>query len=133
MLFLSHNKWPDMGKISVTNSNTYLASYMLRFFKIPKTTYCNHVIKIHVRRAAGQGYSFFHLRMCLWLSTLIFYKNALDRFWEKIKNFCKMTFSPKVLKWRKCDIRTSYVTLEKLRTFSQKIHKFSNVKPKFLP
>ena len=62
-----------------------------------------------------------------------FYKNILDRFWEKIKKFCKITFSPKVLKWQKCDIRTSYVTLEKLRTFPQKIHKFSNVKPKFLP
>ena len=43
-----------------------------------------------------------------------FYKNILDRFWEKIKNFCKITFSPKVLKRQKCDIRTSYVTLEKL-------------------
>ena len=31
--------------------------------------------------------------------TLIFYKNILDTFWEKIKNICKITFSPKVLKW----------------------------------
>ena len=62
-----------------------------------------------------------------------FYKNILDRFWEKIKNFCKITFSPKVLKWQKCDIRTSYLTLEKLRTFTQKIHEFSDVKPRFLP
>ena len=50
----------------------------------------------------------------------LFYKNILDRFWGKIKNFCKITFSPKVLKWQKWDIRTSYVTLEKLRTFPQK-------------
>ena len=56
--------------------------------------------------------------------THFFYKNILDRFQEKIKNFCKRTFSPKVLIWKKCDIRTSYVTLEKLRTFPQKIHKF---------
>ena len=34
-----------------------------------------------------------------------FYKNVEDRFWEKIKNFCKISFSPKVLKWQKCDIR----------------------------
>ena len=48
------------------------------------------------------------------------------------KNFCKITFSTKVLKWQKCDMRTSYVTLEKLRTFPQKIHKFSYVKLRFL-
>ena len=51
--------------------------------------------------------------------TLIFYKNILDRFWEKIRNFCKITI-------------TSYDTLEKLRPFPQKIHKFSIVKPKIL-
>ena len=51
----------------------------------------------------------------------------------KIKNFCKITFSPKVLKWQKCDIRTSYVTLEKLGTFPEKNHEFSNMKPRFLP
>ena len=64
---------------------------------------------------------------------IFFYKNILDRLWEKIKDFCKITFSPKVLKWQKCDIRTSYVTLEKLRIFPLKIHKFSNLKPKFFP
>ena len=67
-----------------------------------------------------------------------FYKNFFIRtfeigFGKKIKNFCKITFWSKVLKWQKCDIRTSYVTLEKLRTFPHKIHKFSNVKIKFLP
>ena len=66
------------------------------------------------------------------MNTLFFYKNVEDRFGQKIKNFCKITFSPKVLKWQKYDIRTSYVALEKLRTFPQKIHKFSNVIPKFL-
>ena len=63
----------------------------------------------------------------------LFYKNVGDRFWEKIKNFCKITLSAEVLKWQKYDIRTLYVTLEKLRTFPQKIHKFLNVKLKFLP
>ena len=29
-----------------------------------------------------------------------FYKNILERFWGKIKNFCKITFLPKVLKWQ---------------------------------
>ena len=39
--------------------------------------------------------------------------------WYKIRVICKgITFSPKVLKWQKCDIRTSYVTLEKVKNFS---------------
>ena len=38
---------------------------------------------------------------CFAFITLIFYKNVLDRFWEKIKKFCKITFSAKVLKWEK--------------------------------
>ena len=68
-----------------------------------------------------------------WSLHSVFYKNVEDRFWEKIKNFCNITSSPKVLKWQKCDIRTSYVTLEKLKTFPQLIYKFSKVKTKFLP
>ena len=49
----------------------------------------------------------------------LFYKNILDRFREKIKNFCKVTFWSKVLKWQKCDIRTSYVSfIEKIKNFS---------------
>ena len=67
------------------------------------------------------------------MSTLIFYKNVEDRLCQKIKNFCKITFSPKALNWQKCDIRTLYVTLEKLKAFPKKIHKFSYVKLRFLP
>ena len=50
--------------------------------------------------------------------TLIFYKNILDRFWEKIKNICKITFSLKVLKWQKC------IKKEKLNFSDQKGHIF---------
>ena len=56
--------------------------------------------------------------------------------WEKIKNFCTINFSQKVLKWRKCNLRITlktYVTLKKLSTLPQKIHKFSYGKPRFLP
>ena len=38
-----------------------------------------------------------------WSLHSVFYKNVEDRFWEKIKNFCNITSSPKVLKWQKCD------------------------------
>ena len=63
----------------------------------------------------------------------LFYKNVRDKFRQKIKNFCKITFSPKVLTWQKCDIKASNVILEKLRAFPEKNHKFSKVKPRFLP
>ena len=54
--------------------------------------------------------------MCLNGHVLIKKMSVEDRFWRKIKNFCKIYFSPKVLKWQKCNIRTSYVTLFFIKT-----------------
>ena len=78
----------------------------------------------------------FIARKCL--SYTIFYKNILDRFWQKIKNFCRMTFFAKnSLNGKKCDVRTLYIFLSyigKIKSFSPaKLINFRMENRDFLP
>ena len=67
----------------------------------------------------------FHLSI-----TLIFYKNILDRFWEKIKNFCKIIFSLKVLK-AKIRYKNIVCYIGKIKNFSSENSQISERETKF--